>query len=94
MDVVVLKVLDWVFMGAATIATIMSGIVGYFVNSAHNKLERQETALDVLREQHNNFRVEVSNTYVKAHTLEAITNRMDATLDEIRNDIKILLQRK
>lgn len=94
MDAVVFKILDWVFGGLAIIATIASGIGGYFVNSAHNKIERQDDALSTLREQHNNFRVEVSNTYVKAHTLEAITNRMDDTLDEIRNDIKTLLQRK
>ena len=86
-----LYVVEWLVSG---VAALFSAIVGWFVNTAHTKINSQESDLDRMRQEHNNFRIEVANTYAKNHALEAITDRIDNTLDEIRGDIKTLLQRK
>ena len=86
-DPIVFRIVDWLIGGVFTISTT---VVGWLVSNAHTKIDKQTADIDQLWKAHSNFRVEVSNDYVKSHTIDRVYD----TLDEIKDDIKLLLQRK
>ena len=85
-DGLLLKIIDGLF------ALLLSGL-GWLINAAHQKTDDQAQDVKALRQEHNNFKVEVSKDYARTHVVEAMADRIDDKLEDINRDIKELLSR-